>query len=116
MTPDIIHVSQPGKLVGRKVRLGTTVLVDGKPTLKLSRKSVALGNGLELSNELPLISGTVGLAVTAEAARRLGWPHPAIKAPPSPQELARLRSMIGNQDYGENEQEAARVALAELHG
>lgn len=110
---NIIHISQPGRVVGRSVKLGEMVLEDGKPTVKLTRKSVKLGEGVELSDGVPPVRGCVGLSVTAEAAKRLGWAHPANQPKHSPRDIERLRGMIGNEAYGEGEQEEAGRVLAE---
>src|SRR3954466_4818823 len=97
--PDIIHVIKAGALEqGNKLRLGEMVPVpidpdkpDGpkKLAMKLGRICLKLGDGVEAVGSAP---GMVSLAVTASAAARLGWPHPANEtaAPPN---LDRLRNI-----------------------
>jgi hypothetical protein len=110
---DIIHVNQPGKLEedGRRVRLGEMVMQPVDPEqpdgakrlgLKLGRICVKLGNGLELSESLEPVPGCVALAVTADAAKRFGWPHPVNDKPKA--DLKSLQAIVGNPKYGQQEQ------------
>lgn len=110
--PDIIHVIKPGQIEGDKMRLGEMVQVpvdpdkpDGptKLTLKLGRVCLKLGNGLEAVGSAP---GLVALEVTAAAAKRLGWPHPANETRPPP-DIGRLRNIVCNDAYGQQERLAA---------
>jgi hypothetical protein len=113
-TPDIIHVIKPGKLEadGKKLRLGEMVQVpvdqdkpDGptKLTMKLGNVCLKLGNGVEAVGGAP---GMVALEVTAAAAKRLGWPHPANEPKPVPN-VAVLRAIVCNDAYGQQERLAA---------
>lgn len=119
---DIIHITQPGKLEGNKVRIGEMVAVPLDPekpegphklALKLGRVCLKLGNGLEVSEEQTQ-PGAVVLAVTAAAAKRLGWAHPANKPAPSAADLGRLRGIVGNQGYGQQEQIEAINQIAAI--
>lgn len=94
---DVIHIPRAGKIEGSKFRLGS--IVDGK--LKLTTKRVPLGDGLDLASEMSA-GGVVWLAVTAEAAKRLGWPHPANDKPKP--DVNQLRRIVGNDAYGQQEQ------------
>lgn len=114
MTPDVIHISQPGKVVGRKLRLGELSLVGGKQLLTLTRKSVTLGNGVELSEGVPTVPGCVSISVTADAAKRLGWPHPANRTAVGPSDLPRLRTVVCSDAYGQQERLSAVRQITEV--
>lgn len=113
-----IHVIKPGKLEvgGTRLRLGEMELVpidpanpDGpkKTAIKFGRVCLKLGNGLTAVGET---GGMVALEVTADAAARLGWPHPANEKA-EPANLAKLQAIVGNQAFGQQEQ---RAALAQI--
>lgn len=124
MGSDIIHINQPGKIEGSKVRLGQMVTVPLDPdqpegpkrlSLKLGRISVKLGNGIELSDVLQPMPGCVALAVTAEAAKRMGWPHPANdQAKPGPADIGRLHGIVASDSYGQQERLAALHQIREI--
>lgn len=109
---DIIHVIKPGQVEGNKVRLGEMVPVPIDPdnpdgpkrlTMNLGRVLLKLGNGVEAVGSAP---GMVALEVTAAAALRLGWPHPA-NEPKAPPNLGQLRAIVCNDAYGQQERVAA---------
>jgi hypothetical protein len=109
---DIIHVIKPGRVEGNKLRLGEVELVPVDPdnpdgpkrtAINMSRICLKLGNGLTAVGET---NGMVALEVTAEAAKRLGWAHPANEAA-APVNLDKLRAIVGNQAFGQQEQRDA---------
>lgn len=112
--PQVIQISQPGKLVGGKLKVGELRMVDGKLTVKLTRKTIPLGDGIEVAGDVQQMPGCVALNVTAAAAKRHGWPHPANQPKHTAADLPRLRNIVGNEAYGEGEQEAAAQAIAEI--
>lgn len=121
---DAIHINQPGKLEedGRRVRLGEMVMEPVNPgepdgpkklTLKLGRICVKLGKGLALSDQLAPVPGCVALSVTADAAKRFGWPHPANNKITAG-DLPRLQAIVGNSKYGQQEQRDALRQITEI--
>lgn len=118
MTADIIHVIRPGKIEGDKMRLGEMVPVPIDPdqpdgpkrlALKLGRVCLKLGNGVEAVGSAP---GMVALEVSAAAAARLGWEHPANAVKPPP-DLGRLRNIVCSDAYGQQERLAAVREISE---
>lgn len=108
MGSDIIHVIKPGRIEDGKVRLGEMVPVPIDPdkpegpsrlTMKLGRVCLKLGNGVEAVGAAP---GMVALEVTAAAAARLGWEHPA-NLPKAAPNLSRLRTIVCSDGYGQQE-------------
>lgn len=122
---DIIHINQPGAVEddGKKVRLGQMVLVPADPdapdgpkklVLKPGRVCIKLGNGIELSDQAPNVPGSVGLAVTAEAAARMGWPHPSNVPKPGPADLPRLQKIVASDNFGQMERLDALRQVREI--
>lgn len=101
-----INLSVLGKVAGNKIRLGTLVrkkLEDGKFTseFKMTRKTLSLGDGIEIAEDRPPTKNAVWLNVTREAALRHGWLH---ADGPTAADLPKLRQIVGNETYGEREQ------------
>lgn len=124
--PQVIQVNQPGKVVGNKIKVGHLVMVpvdrdvpEGpkRPEIKLVKpaQTIPLGNGVELaSTVIPLKPANLVINVTAEAAARLGWPHPANKPKRTQADIERLMPAACNEEYGENERADARRTIREI--
>lgn len=117
--PDVVQISQLGKIVDGKLRLGKLVrkeLADGKFTseIKMTRQSIPLGNGVELATDMPPAPNAVWLSVTAEAAKRHGWEHPANKPARTEADIPKLCAIVGNQSYGQQEQAQAIRDIATI--
>lgn len=107
---DAINIAQPGKVVGKVLKLGTLITRANKLALKMTGKSVSLGDGLEVTGRGPLM---VNLSLTAAAARRLGWPHPGVETH-TKAELGPLYKIIGSPTHGETEKEVAYGKAVEI--
>lgn len=109
MDSQVAHISQLGKIVDGKLRLGRferKPAGDGKFTsvFRMTRQSIPLGDGIELATDMPPSRNTVWLSVTPEAAKRMGWPHPANKPERTAADLPKLCAIVGNSGYGQQEQ------------
>lgn len=109
--PQVIQISQAGKVVGNKLTVGELSMVRGKLTIKLTKKTISLGDGVELVGVAPMKAGNILINVTAEAAARHGWPHPANKPQRTQADIDRLMPAASNPANGEQEQIAARLEI-----
>lgn len=116
----VVQVSQLGKVAGNKIQLGEFKRipapdVPGKFTsvFRMTRKKIALGDGVDLVEAFP-DRNTVLLNVTAEAALRHGWPHPANKPAPNPADLGRLQGIATSEEYGAQERIDAIEKIREI--
>lgn len=118
---DSVTISQLGRVIGKKIQLGEIVRgrpnAEGKysPKFKMTRKTIPLGNGVEIAAGMPPALNAVWLNVTADAAKRLGWPHPANDKPkPGPADIPRLHGIVGADSYGQMERLAALRQIREI--